>query len=131
MADEERAAADKAGKDVDKQELPEHWKQAQTAIWLIGLAILAWRGWWWPGILILVAISGLAQGLIHWYVDRQEANRQVMRQAELAQQRRGDWLPRKCPNCGAPTSVETVRWTGANTADCSYCSTHLRAAQSV
>jgi hypothetical protein len=29
------------------------WRNIHGAIWLIGLAILFWKGWWWPGILIL------------------------------------------------------------------------------
>ncbi len=33
------------------------WGNIQTVVWLVGLAILAWHGWWWPGILVLVAVS--------------------------------------------------------------------------
>jgi len=51
-------------KEKEEKELPGPWRQIQSAIWLIGLAILAWQGWWWPGILVLVAISGLTQALI-------------------------------------------------------------------
>ena len=116
------AALANAKKDDDEKELPFHWQQMQTAIWLIGLAILAWSGWWWPGILVLTAISGVSQGLIRWYVDRQEANQQT----QAALETRKDWLPAKCPNCGGPLSVDTVKWTGPNTADCPYCSTNLR-----
>lgn len=116
-------AAD-AGKGKEDQELPFHWQQVQTAIWLIGLAILFWRGWWWPGILLLTAISGLSQGLMHWYVDRQEAEQQV----QAAAATRKDWLPAKCPNCGGPLSVDTVKWTGPSSADCPYCSSNLRPA---
>ena len=46
---------------------------------------------------------------------------------EQAAQRRTDWLPSKCPNCGAPLSVATVQWTGTETADCPYCNAHLKA----
>ena len=99
-------------------ELPLPWKQIQSAIWLIGLAILFWQGWIWPGILVLVAISGVSQALMQWYIQRQEEQRQVA-------QRRTSWLPSKCPNCGAPLSVSTVHWTGAETADCPYCNAHL------
>ena len=95
------------------------WKQVQGAIWLIGLAYLFWKGPFFPGILVLVAISGVTQALIQVYVKQQEEKR---RQTE----RRTDWLPAKCPTCGGPLSVETVRWTGPDTADCPYCSAHLR-----
>ena len=44
--------------DNGEKNLPMPWRKVQGAIWLIGLAILAWQDWWWPGILILVAISG-------------------------------------------------------------------------
>ncbi len=118
------AALANAKKDDDEKELPFHWQQMQTAIWLIGLAILAWSGWWWPGILVLTAISGVSQGLIRWYVDRQEANQQTQAVLET----RKDRLPAKCPNCGGPLSVDTVKWTGPNSADCPYCSANLRPA---
>lgn len=46
-------------KSPDEDEPTGAWKQVQVAIWLVGLAILAWKDWWWPAILILAAISGL------------------------------------------------------------------------
>ncbi|HRI57134.1 MAG TPA: hypothetical protein PK170_08570 [Anaerolineae bacterium] len=105
----------------EEPELPLPWKQIQSAIWLIGLAILFWKGWFWPGILVLTAISGVSQALMQWTIQRQAEQRQ-------ATQRRADWLPSKCPNCGAPLSVSTVQWTGAETADCPYCHAHLKPA---
>ncbi|MEZ4766833.1 MAG: hypothetical protein R2844_00190 [Caldilineales bacterium] len=119
-----------AGKDAgDKEpELPFHWQQVQGAIWLIGLAVLFWQGWMWPGILVLVAISGVSQGLMRWYVDRQREQQQAAQRTQAAMEARKDWLPSKCPNCGGPLSVETVTWTGPSTADCPYCSTNLRPA---
>lgn len=122
MPDEEKRAKDDAEKSDEQRELPFHWQQVQGAIWLIGLAILFWRGPFWPGILVLVAISGVSQGLMRWYFDRQEAQKQE-RAAAVA---RRDWLPAKCPHCGGPLSVETVNWTGPNSADCPYCSSNLR-----
>ena len=106
---------------AEEPELPLPWKQIQSAIWLIGLAILFWQGWIWPGILALIAISGVSQALMQWYIKRQEEQRQ-------ATQRRSEWLPSKCPNCGGPLSVDTVHWTGPDTADCPYCTAHLRPA---
>jgi len=32
-------------------------------LWLIGIAVLAVTGWWWPGIMVLVGISALAGGV--------------------------------------------------------------------
>jgi MFS superfamily sulfate permease-like transporter len=45
-------------------QLKNPWKSIQTAIWLVGLAILAWKDWWWPGILVLIALSILTQAVI-------------------------------------------------------------------
>lgn len=110
----------------DKDELPAPWDQIQGAIWLIGLAILAWQGWWWPGILVLVAVSGLTQAAIQVYLSRQTVEiAQTEEEKKLAEER-GSWLPAACPGCGAPLSVASVRWTGPNTADCPYCSMHIK-----
>ncbi len=104
-----------------KERLAGPWRQVHSAIWLIGLAILFWTGWWWPGILVLIAISGLTQAAIQLIVDRQEA-----RQAAAAEEKaKRDWLPAKCPQCGAPISAAEVKWTGDTTADCPYCGSNL------
>jgi hypothetical protein len=107
-------------------ELPVPWQSIQTAIWLIGLAIIASQDWWWPGILVLVAFSGLAQAAVKMYLDRQKrAADQLITEKELEKER-GGWLPSLCPNCGGPISVATVHWTGSNTADCPYCKANLK-----
>ncbi len=58
---DENTEAKKQEKQDEEPELPLPWKQIQSAIWLIGLAILFWKGWFWPGILVLTAISGVSQ----------------------------------------------------------------------
>ena len=35
-----------------------------TAIWLIGLGILFWTGYWWPGILILIGATMLVRAFL-------------------------------------------------------------------
>ena len=107
-------------------ELPASWKQIQSAVWLIGLAILAWQNWWWPGILVLFAISGLVQAGIQMYLSTQSKTQQEASQAKDLAKERGEWLPPICPSCGAPLSVSTVNWTGAATADCPYCKANLK-----
>ncbi len=107
-------------------ELPQPWQRIQGAVWLIGLAILAWRGWWWPGILVLVAISGLVQAGIQMYLSSQSVTQQEVSQAKDLAHERGEWLPSICPTCGAPLSVSTVHWTGPATADCPYCKANLK-----
>ena len=107
-------------------ELPASWKQIQMAIWLIGLAILAWQDWWWPGILVLLAISGLVQASIQMHLSKQSQTQQEASKAQDLAKQRGEWLPSICPTCGAPLSVSTVRWTGLATADCPYCKANLK-----
>lgn len=123
--DEKPQAANGDGQSTD-EELPMPWRRIQGAIWLIGLAIIAWQGWWWPGILVLVAVSGLTQAGIRLYLSRQEEAKQKAAQAEQLTERQTQWLPQTCPNCGGPISVATVRWTGPSTADCPFCGTHLK-----
>jgi hypothetical protein len=107
-------------------ELPASWKQIQMAVWLIGLAILAWQDWWWPGILVLLAISGLVQAGIQMYLSKQGKTQQEASEAKDLAKQRGEWLPSICPTCGAPLSVSTVHWTGLATADCPYCKANLK-----
>ena len=108
-----------AKKDEKSKDLPALWQQLQSAIWLLGLAILAWQGWWWPGILILVAISGLTQAGIQLYVNRGQEQAAI-------ETTRAKLLPATCPSCGAPISASTVHWTGPNTASCPYCNANIK-----
>jgi hypothetical protein len=112
-----------------EDDLPVPWKKIQSALWLIGLALLFYFDWIFPGILVLVGISGLFQAGVQLYLGRQQEARQQAVQAQQAAQARANWLPDTCPKCGAPVSVETVNWTGANTADCPYCKANLRPVQ--
>lgn len=89
----------------------------QAGIWLIGLAILAWTGNWFPGILVLVAISGITQAVLQGMAKRQEQQAQVAETARAAAQS----VPPNCPTCGAAISAATVTWTGPTTALCPYC----------
>ena len=34
-------------------------------------------------------------------------------------------LDEKCPKCGAPVRGDEVKWTGQQSADCSYCGANL------
>jgi hypothetical protein len=113
-------------KKATEPELPPSWKQIQTAVWLIGLAILAWQDWWWPGILVLLAISGLVQAGIQMYISNRGKTQQEVSEVKNLAKERAEWLPSICPNCGAPLSVSTVHWTGAATADCPYCKANLK-----
>ncbi|MEZ4559202.1 MAG: hypothetical protein R2851_10235 [Caldilineaceae bacterium] len=72
-------------------ELPFALGKIQGAIWLIGLALLAWQGWWWPGILVLVAISGLTEAGLKWYANKQQHEETVAAVRRTA-------VPATCPN---------------------------------
>jgi hypothetical protein len=109
-----------------KEKLPLPWQRIQGAVWLIGLAIIAWKDWWWPGILVLVAISGLTQAAIQFYLSSREETQQQLAQQEQIEKQRAEWLPDICPNCGGPLSVSTVHWTSPGTADCPYCKANLK-----
>ena len=114
--------------------LPFEWQQVQTVIWLVGIVLLAWRGWWWPGILVLVAISGLTQAVIVRHLrqgDEQRVQQAAQAQADAArrsaEESRATALPEQCPGCGAPLTAATVMWTSGSTATCSYCHTTIKA----
>jgi len=106
----------------NQAELPAPWQQVQSAVWLIGLAILAWQGWWWPGILVLVALSGLVQGALSLYVKQQH-------EAKTLVEQRTQNLPAFCPNCGGPIDANNVRWTGPQTANCPFCGSTIKASE--
>ena len=39
------------------------WSGVGGGLFLIGLAVLFFTGWWWPGILVLIGISSLVGSL--------------------------------------------------------------------
>ena len=90
------------------------WRSIHTAVWLIGLAILFWKGWWWPGILVLVGISAIVEAVIQLAVpeavapeSKHEKKAPMPSPAVTAAtapepQHRADQLPSTCPGCGAP-----------------------------
>jgi hypothetical protein len=111
------------------------WRRLHAAVWLIGLAILFWRGWFWPGILVLVAISMLIEALLMQFAPQafEEADETAAQAADSSpspaappvQEHRAELLPSACPRCGAPVRSAEVKWTGSQAADCPYCGAHL------
>jgi hypothetical protein len=130
------------GNKEEKQKLTGPWRSIHGAIWLIGLAILAWKDWWWPGILVLIAISSIVESLIRQYapnaVEKTEhppvppvppvppmpVASSVSRAASPSEHR-PELLPTTCPNCGGPTRGHEVKWTGPQSADCPFCGVNL------
>jgi hypothetical protein len=123
---EENNLTDQEKNQQAEPELPVPWQRIQGALWLLGIAFLALTDWWWPGILVLVAISGLVQAGLQLYISREVETKKIQDEAQQLDVQRAAWLPSVCPACGGPLSVKTVRWTGSATADCPYCSAHIK-----
>ena len=126
------------GKKESKTKLTGPWRNIHGAVWLIGLAILALKGWWWPGILVLVAISMIIEAAIKRYapsayVEDPDSNdissgsqpATLPTAAGTIPQRRLELLPRTCPGCGGPIRGSDVKWTGDQSADCPFCGVNL------
>jgi hypothetical protein len=114
-------------------------------IWLVGLYLLFSRGYFFPGILILLAISALYEGLLARFAPHAFeyenpnvpatgpaiAGASVDKSIELTgglpanQEHRLDLLPQACPSCNGPIRGHEVRWTGSRSANCPYCGTNL------
>jgi hypothetical protein len=130
-----------------KKKLVGPWRSLHVAIWLIGLAILAWRDWWWPGILVLVAISVLFEAYLQRYAPeayveeiptgaysptQSSPNHATPATANIpdtpsipAPEHRLELLPQVCPSCNGPIRGHEVKWTGPQSADCPYCGSNL------
>lgn len=122
----------------EKNKLVGPWRNVHTAVWVIGLAILAWRGWWWPGILVLVAISLVVEAALMRFAPHAfEVVKPVSGTAPVSTpsmpmppvsrppEHRFDLLPSVCPKCGGPIRGREVKWTGPQSADCPYCGANL------
>lgn len=111
------------------------WRSIHGAVWLIGLAILFWKGWWWPGILVLVAISAIVEAVIKLAVPDAVEPAEGTEPPPLSSsaqsvdvgesQHRAELLPAECPKCSAPVRGNEVKWTGPQSADCPYCGANL------
>jgi len=119
------------------------WRALHGALWLVGLAVLAWTDSWWPGILILVALSVVLEAILARRGARTlpEMRPPTGRTApglekpppplaatpEPAQTPPADWLPASCPRCGGPIRETEVKWISPRSAECSFCGTILSA----
>lgn len=121
------------GKKKAKPKLTEPWRRIHGAIWLIGIAILAWQNWWWPGILVLVALSSILEAILMQKVpgafeveEDQETSAAekaspITEAPALSQAYPFHRLPGECPKCGAPLRPDAVQWDHPNAAHCPYC----------
>ena len=121
-----------------KKRLVGPWRNLHGAVWLIGIAILAWQDWWWPGILVLIAISMVIEAVIMKVApqafEKVEAPSSPSPDTAIpvptspaspAPEHFYDMLPSICPRCGGPIRGHEVKWTGPKSADCPYCGANL------
>ena len=131
------------GKSERKKRLVGPWRNLHGAIWLVGLAVLFWRGWFWPGILVLIALSMALEGILlrlapQAFEEEPEAEAGPLPnpppnstnlgegvKAAPIPEHRGELLPSNCPKCGGPIRSGEVKWTGTQSADCPYCGANL------
>jgi hypothetical protein len=110
------------------------------------MAILAIKGWWWPGILVLIAISMILEAVLmqfapHAFEEEQPSTPPVAESTPPAPETSPapvsspapppavehhlELLPSICAKCGAPIRGHEVKWTGPKSADCPYCGASL------
>ena len=131
-----------------KKRLVGPWRSVHAAIWLVGLYLLISRGWIFPGIFVLIAVSAIYEALLAKYaphafeeelpeavvpppVEPANATPPVAEPATMSapvttvQEHRLELLPHVCPSCNAPIRGHEVKWTGPQSADCPYCGSNL------
>ena len=134
---------DAMSKSEQKRRLVGPWRKLHGAIWILGLVILAWKDWWWPGILVLVAISMVLEAFLMQYAPQAfekveppsppspvAAPPVPISPAQTAPNHPFDLLPSVCARCGGPIRGHEVKWTGLQSADCPYCGAKLPIAKS-
>lgn len=124
-------------------------KSVQSGIWLIGIGVLLLTGYWWPGILILIGLSMLANAMIPEdapaRVDMPAPTPDVEESVPTPEAEAGippalgegysptppthssALLPDVCPMCGGPVLAMQAEldWTGYQSARCPWCAVEL------
>ena len=122
-----------------KRKLVGPWRDIHGAIWLIGLGILFWKDWFWPGIIILIGLSAILEAVIMLYAPQSyeeegQAGTPLPTATPVAAasnppppapEHRMELLPSICPKCGGPIRGHDVKWTGPQSADCPFCGSNL------
>jgi hypothetical protein len=111
--------------------------QVHSAVWLIGIAVLALTDSWWPGILVLVAINTIVDVFIG-ETKKNTPQDPKMRTAppipvpavmaseptpERSIRTNRPRLPETCGNCGGPTRRAIRAFDG--TFSCAFCDSEL------
>ncbi|NJD60333.1 MAG: hypothetical protein C3F13_13215 [Anaerolineales bacterium] len=124
-----------------KRQLVGIWQIFHIILWAGGLYYLFSRGPFFPGILVLIAISAIYEALLRRYIPTayQEKAEEVPNSpssqptvapierppAPTAVEHHLELLPQACPSCNGPVRGHEVKWTGPQSADCPYCGTNL------
>ena len=126
-----------------------------AAIWLIGLGILFWTGYFWPGILILIGATMLVRAFLPVDVSSSKSNvvkpvepkenlddsapweeaeeeeepfePAFVKPVEAGTSFPAERLPEACPNCGGPVkeNAHKVEWVNEKSCKCPFCETLL------
>ena len=128
-----------------KKELIGIWRSVHLVIWILGFYILFSRGVFFPGILVLLALSAIYEALLQRFVpgayevvtgenESSSVTDTISPAASInastpVVEHRLELLPQVCPSCNAPIRGHEVRWTGPQSADCPYCGTNLPMSQ--
>ena len=123
-----------------KKELVGIWRSLHVVIWVVGLYILITRSSVFPGILVLLAISAIYEGVLQRFVPDAYVEQSAVEMASTGSmpaypgpntaayatpEHRIELLPQVCPSCNGPIRGHEVKWTGPQSADCPYCGTNL------
>jgi hypothetical protein len=117
------------------------WRALHGALWLVGLAVLAWTDSWWPGILILIALSVVLEAILARRGARtlpetirptggtapgpEKPTAPLAATPEPVRTPPADWLPASCTRCGGPIRETEVKWISPRSAECPFCGTIL------
>jgi hypothetical protein len=129
------------GSKKTKRQLVGIWQVFHIILWAGGLFYLFTKGPFFPGILVLIAISAIYEALLRRYLPTAYEEKiedvpdepSVPPPSELSTniapptpvEHRLELLPQVCPSCNGPIRGHEVKWTGPQSADCPYCGTNL------
>jgi hypothetical protein len=123
----------------EEKKLTGPWRKIHGAIWLIGLAFLISKGWAWPGILFLIAISAVLEAVLMKVSPLSfedgapiaplsvQPELPFVQPSAAAPEHRPELLPANCPKCGGPVHGHEIKWISPQMAECPYCGSGLSA----
>ncbi|MBC7879142.1 MAG: hypothetical protein H7Y59_18375 [Anaerolineales bacterium] len=109
-------------------------------IWWFIFMMMFMKGEWWPWFLIPIGFWIVCGSMFKEDAQKPERKHPPKSHFDSApppvpradpvpvptgQIHRADLLPLTCPKCGGPVRSYEVKWTGAQSAACSYCGSNL------